>query len=555
MSLPSVFGDYVLLKALGKGATGDVLLARSRAPRTGLPKVVVIKRLHGELAQRELFVRRFHHEAQIAVSIDSPHVAKVFDAGRVDDVLYIAMELIEGWPLSRVIEQLRIEARSMTVADAVEIISGALNGLHALHTAKDARGRAIEFVHRDIAPKNLMVGRDGKTRLIDLGLGKSRVQDWKTATGSIMGTPGYMAPEQVFAEGVDARTDLYAVGIILFELLTNRSFIERGALTDMLRASVAPQYPPPSSVRGELPKVIDRLVARALAPDPEARFQSAAEFLTALYAALPSSAPAREPIRTLVGGPLWMELDSSSGDVARLIETPVPDTEVTARRTLIYAQRAEVQRSAKSDYAPTLVREPAPREPPLRDTAVRKRGRISISPATFAVALGAMFALGGAVAVAIAVGLSRSAAIAPKEAIAPIESADRAPAPQVMERAPPPGEVQRAEESEATAAEAQLAEEASGAAEGPRPLRRPARPVRAAEERRPATANGAGDLEALLARARALGAHLPKGSAEADAARQLIIDANTELAADARDAGRIRALRERLDQLEALPRE
>jgi hypothetical protein len=275
-----------------------------------------------------------------------------------------------------------------------------------------------------------------------------------------------------------------------------------------------------------VPKVFDRIVARALAHDPEARFQSAAELLSALFAALPGS-PSREPMQTLIGDMMWMELDASSGDVAKLIETPVPDTEISTHRTLIYAQRPEVQRSAKSEYAPTLVRAVSIRKPPS----------ISISRATFFATLSGMFALGVVVAVLVGVTSRSAPPIEPIEVEVP--RVDRSPTPQVTERPPP---------------EVELAPD-----EDPRPPRKPAHTTRAAgvEETappvvRPKEPSGAGDLEALLARARALGGRLPKGSAEAKAARQLVIDVNTELAAEPHDPARVRSLRERLEGLEGL---
>src|SRR5262245_54588678 len=184
--VPTTFGPYVLLKSLGTGGGGDVFLAKPRNPARGIPPAVVIKRLHGSLAQESDFVRRFRHEAEIAVTVTSQHLVKCYDAGVVGEMFYIAMEYVAGWTLQRLIKELQGAQRPASLSSVRDIIGGALKGLEALHDARDpASGELLSIVHRDIAPKNIMVGEDGVTRLIDLGIGKSSLQDWRTGTGVI----------------------------------------------------------------------------------------------------------------------------------------------------------------------------------------------------------------------------------------------------------------------------------------------------------------------------------------------------------------------------------
>ena len=319
ITAPVRFGDYVLLKRLHLGATTDVWVAR---PLFGTPEPVVIKRLHGGLAQDHEYVRRFRHEAQVAMALASPHVVEVVGTGSVGATLYIATAYVDGWSLKRIMRVLVSRGDSMPVSAAARVVADGLLGLAALHSSGDSSG-ALHAVHRDIAPRNLMLGKDGVTRLIDLGLGSSRWQDWRTRTGEIMGSPGYMAPEQVSASSVDARADLYAVGVVLYDLLTLEPYIPRGAIAEMLVASRAPTRRLPSQVRADVPEALDAVVDRALQLRPEDRFQSAASFRTALLNAVPKTLDAG-PIDELVRGLMWSELESTRAEVSRLVAAEVP---------------------------------------------------------------------------------------------------------------------------------------------------------------------------------------------------------------------------------------
>jgi serine/threonine-protein kinase len=361
--LPRPFGSYVLLKSLGTGGTGDVFLARPEGK--ALPSPVVIKRLHAQLASQADFVKRFQHEAELAVAIESRHVARVFDVGRVEDTFYIAMEYVAGWTVARVIKDLTEAGGSASIASAADVIRGGLSGLAALHGAKHPEtGQSLGIIHRDIAPKNLMIGEDGVTRLIDLGLGKSNLSDWRTGTGVVMGSPGYMAPEQVLAEGVDQKSDLYAMGIVLWELLTLKRYIKRAPVPIMLRTQVKPTYSAPSLHRSDVPAALDAICAKALDIAPERRFQSAAEFLAALDDAVPPREE-EEPLATIVGSMLWGELGQAKTEVTRLLSV-VPSDPIARE-----AQRVEVV--AAADPTPMVFPTPMPmtHAPPARGVPVR----------------------------------------------------------------------------------------------------------------------------------------------------------------------------------------
>lgn len=335
---PVVYGPYLLLERLGTGGSGEAFLARSLDPARNIPALVVLKRLYRELVDSENFVSRFLHEAEIAINTDSPHVAQVFDVGAAEGTFYIAMEHVPGWTMTALLTTLVERAYFPPVGLVTRMISQALIGLEALHSAKGEDGRPLGFVHRDIAPKNLMVGDDGVLRIIDLGLGKSNVQNWRTATGAMLGSAGYMAPEQVAGDEVDARADLYAIGVVLYELLTVRRWIPFGPVLDMIQRALVKRWKPPSQIRGDIPPALDEVLRRAMAGPPEERFASAEQFIQALHRAAPPHTSIEE-IQRFVHALFGDEVSRQRARIARLLQIPVPRLPSSAETVILKARR------------------------------------------------------------------------------------------------------------------------------------------------------------------------------------------------------------------------
>ncbi|MEQ8983427.1 MAG: serine/threonine-protein kinase, partial [Deltaproteobacteria bacterium] len=336
---PQIFGGYVLVKALGRGAMGDVHLARPTDTGRGIPSPVVVKRLHGELANRKGFVSRFKHEAAVAVAVDSPHVARVYDVGAVGETLYICMDYVAGWPLSAVLDAILDSGHHASVASVADLIAGGLAGLHALHTAVDPKSKKpLEIVHRDLSPKNLMVGEDGLMRLIDLGLGKSNAQSWRTRTGVVMGSVGYMPPEQARGERVDARADVYAMGVVAFEMLALRNFIKRGPLPAMMKASTAPTFVPPSRYRPDVPPGLDAVIEKALRIDRDERYPTAQAFLEDLRSVVPPS-DARGGMRSLLEDLFGSTRQQREEEIRALMMLPVEGESFDVRPTRVFGMR------------------------------------------------------------------------------------------------------------------------------------------------------------------------------------------------------------------------
>jgi serine/threonine protein kinase len=340
-ALPRQFGAYQLLRKLGQGAASTVYLARSVRSRPDLPLPLVIKCLRDRLARHEEAMQRFQHEARIAVSVDDPHVVKVFDVGSVNEALYIAMEHIRGWPVVDVVAAHRAARTYPPLAFVLQLVRGGLLGLHALHNAINPETMVpLGVVHRDVSARNVMVSADGTMKLIDLGLGRSNVQEWHTRLGVLMGTPGYMSPEQVRGDRVDHRSDLYSFAIVFFELLVLERYIVQKETQAMFSETLSPEFRPPSRLRGDLAPAIDSIFERALALRPEDRFGSALELVAAIDA-FAASGPGLEPqVRSRSPFPesLVAVLRSDDEEIARLLEI-APSDEELHDTTMVFADR------------------------------------------------------------------------------------------------------------------------------------------------------------------------------------------------------------------------
>lgn len=374
--LPRVFGAYQLLACIGKGAAGAAYLARPLNEAAGTPTPCVIKLLHARLAGKHEFVQRFSHEAEVAVMVQSRHVAAVFDVGQVADTLYIAMEYVPGWTLAKVIigqEAGRARA-SLSVVHAM--VRDAALGLSALHGARDESGVALAPVHRDLSPRNLMVGEEGRVRVIDLGLMKSRAQSWQTSAGRVMGSPGYMSPEQIQGQPVDRRTDLFALAVVTFELLTAVRYIPKDEPLKMLRTALHREFVPASRHRPEVPRGLDAVLKRAMAQSPQERWPDAADYAAALAGVLPAPAQPAE-VQDFLRRLFAENYEARRAEVERLVLQPLPDV-LDVDPATVFVRRPGVQPEPEGHtLVPTRVAGPALR---AASPAVMARGAAPLSP-------------------------------------------------------------------------------------------------------------------------------------------------------------------------------
>ncbi|MBW2730989.1 MAG: serine/threonine protein kinase [Deltaproteobacteria bacterium] len=275
------FGKYELIQRIAIGGMAEVFLARTYGAE-GFVKELVIKRILPQLNEDPDFVSMFINEARLAARLQHANIVQIYDFDHVEGNYYIAMELMDGADLRRI--QSAASRRAMPLPRTLGIHVGieVLKGLHYAHT-REHHGEALQIVHRDISPHNLLLSFAGEVKVVDFGIAKVAALHAATRTGMVKGKLTYMAPEQVRGDPVDSRTDLYALGIILWELLTGRRLYENaGSEGELVAAARRGQVPPLAEclpdVEVELAGVVDRL----LCPDPAQRYVSAADALADL---------------------------------------------------------------------------------------------------------------------------------------------------------------------------------------------------------------------------------------------------------------------------------
>jgi serine/threonine-protein kinase len=263
----------------------SVYLARA-AGAPGFQKLVALKRIHAHLAKEKEYVEMFLDEARIASRITHANVCSVFDFGEVNGEYFIAMEYLVGEPLSRVHRRVvaNAEERSSPLLPSrmARIIAQAAEGLHAAHELNDADGQSLNVVHRDVSAENLFVTYDGDTQVVDFGIAHARQRVHHTEAGQVKGTFPYMAPEQMTAAVVDRRVDVWALGAVLWELLTLRRLFLRDTDVNTMYAVLSGEIRPPSEYRSDVPPELDEIVLKALQRNPDERWQSAREMGKAL---------------------------------------------------------------------------------------------------------------------------------------------------------------------------------------------------------------------------------------------------------------------------------
>jgi serine/threonine-protein kinase len=273
----SQLGDCELLVRIGRGGMATVWVARERTKDPKDDRLVAVKAMLPELAEESEFVRMFLDEVRLVRSIRHPNVVQVHDVGEHDGVMWMSMEWVEGESLHTVIAEAG-KRRAIPPEMAVKIIADACAGLHAAHELRDENQRLRGVVHRDISPHNILIGTNGFVKLVDFGVAKAvgRVSE-ATRAGQLKGKFGYMSPEQARGKAVDRRSDLFSIGIVLFELTTSRRLFRGDSDIETLKLVISAQVPRPTSLDPSYPVELERIVLRALERNPQARYQTAAE--------------------------------------------------------------------------------------------------------------------------------------------------------------------------------------------------------------------------------------------------------------------------------------
>jgi serine/threonine-protein kinase len=286
---PTFFlGRYRVVDEIGVGGMASVHLGRMDGPG-GFQKWVAIKRIHPHLVEDDQFVDMFLDEARIAAGINHANVAQVFDLGKDDNTYWIAMEYLHGEPLREVMRRAEEQRQRIPPELAARICADAAEGLHAAHELRGKNGQLLGLVHRDVTPHNLFVTYDGYTKVVDFGIAKVADRLSSTRAGTLKGKLAYMSPEQVRGAEVDRTTDIFALGVVLWEVTTNQRLFRMDTDLDTLEKVQACVVPPPSTIIPGYPLELEACLMKALAKRKQDRYATAREFSRALQSYLARS--------------------------------------------------------------------------------------------------------------------------------------------------------------------------------------------------------------------------------------------------------------------------
>jgi serine/threonine-protein kinase len=303
-------GRYEFLVPIAQGGMAAVWAARLKGSR-GFSKTVAVKTMLPLVSDDPAFEQMFLDEAQIASRIRHPNVVEILDLGEQDDVLYLVMEWVDGEPLST-LRHVAAKRGGIPRPIAVRIVADACAGLHAAHELRAEDGSLVGLVHRDISPQNILITFDGVIKIVDFGVAKAAGRSSEsTSAGHIKGKPPYMSPEQALGHPIDRRSDLFALGIVLYQLTTGKHPF-RGETDIITLQNIVSERPivSPRTYDPECPKPLEAVLFKALERDPDKRYQTAAEFGAALERVFPPTVPR---VRTDDVGKLVMQL---LGDIA-----------------------------------------------------------------------------------------------------------------------------------------------------------------------------------------------------------------------------------------------
>jgi serine/threonine-protein kinase len=274
---PLMLGPYELLERIATGGMAEVYLARRAGPH-GFQKVVAVKRILPQLAQDEDFVAMFVDEARVCARLAHPNIVQVFDFGEHDGELYMAMEFVDGTTAARLVRAAASRNEEVPLEGALYIALSILRGLDYAHNARDDEGKPLDLVHRDVSPGNVLIDRSGAVKLTDFGIARAAEIERRTDAGQLKGKLGYMSPEQVVGRELDARSDLFTVGIVLAELVMLRPLFSGPSEIDVLMRIRDADLGVLDRAGSRVPDDVRAVLFRALARDRALRYPTAAAF-------------------------------------------------------------------------------------------------------------------------------------------------------------------------------------------------------------------------------------------------------------------------------------
>ncbi len=273
-------GSYEIVTHLATGGMAELFIARAR---TG-GRHVVLKQIRGEHAGQDQLISLFLDEARLSSRLRHPNIAQVLEVGRARHGYFYTMEYVHGRNLREVLQRLVAVERQLPIEAALAVLIGAAAGLHAAHEQRDHLGQPLGIVHRDVTPSNVMIGFDGAVKIVDFGVATAADHITEIDASVVKGKSAYLSPEQCARRTLDRRSDIFALGIVGYELVTRRRLFRRDSSYATMRAILDDPAPSPSAIRRSLPAGLDAILARMLAKDPDDRFATAGDVRDALIA-------------------------------------------------------------------------------------------------------------------------------------------------------------------------------------------------------------------------------------------------------------------------------
>jgi eukaryotic-like serine/threonine-protein kinase len=447
-------GRYILFDEIAAGGMATVHFGRMLGA-AGFARTVAIKRLHTQFAKDPEFVSMFIDEARLAARIAHPNVVSTIDIVNDGGEMLLVMDYVFGASLSHLAHKVQAKKEGIPPLIAVSIMTGALYGLHAAHEARSDAGEPLGIVHRDVSPQNILVGADGVARVVDFGVAKAIGRLQTTREGQVKGKAAYMAPEQIRALPVDARTDVYSASVVLWEALVGERLFAADHPMGLMNAVFEKEVPRVSAARPSVPSELDAIVAKGLSRDPAQRFATAREMAMALEAAM-HAATARE-----VGD--WVRVEAVDSLARR------------ARRA------AEIESSSGSVFGPPVLPGQEVQVDEVKESIVSTSGS-HVSDATPR-RRGSGFVAAGALALLLAGGGLAARSVWTRAPPLPSVTPPPAPATSVVET--PSASPSSAPTPTATVGSSASPDDPTPVASATRPRSTPARPARPAPASNP----------------------------------------------------------------------
>jgi len=358
------YGNYELLERIATGGMAEIFRAKQLGLE-GFEKELCIKRILPHLAREPQFIKMFLDEARIAARLSHPNITQIYNLGAQGGTYFIAMEYVDGQDLREVWRMCEARGQPMPPQYACRIVAEAAAALHHAHKKTNKQGKPLGIVHRDVSPQNILVTRTGDVKVVDFGIAKAADSSTHTRAGVLKGKFAYMSPEQAAGGRIDRRTDIFALGVILHELITGVRLFKRDTDVSTLTAVGNCHVDPPSDSVEGVDDELDAIVLKALAKNPKDRFQDGEELQLALEKwlvekSLPSSSAA---LAQFIAG-LAKDIEKASIDRRRKSTSSKAERKKTDSTKLIRSQEAKIPDDADLEEEP----EPLPAPPPRKRT-------------------------------------------------------------------------------------------------------------------------------------------------------------------------------------------